>query len=56
MQDEHIIVMESSPPPGVYRFAVGMYRLADGQRLPVLSADGQPVDTRVVLDEGWVIE
>ncbi len=56
VRDEHEVAVKAGAPPGVYRLAVGMYRLADGQRLPVLDAGGQPVGTHMVLDEGWVVE
>jgi hypothetical protein len=38
-------------PPGSYQVRVGMYREADGQRLPVLDAAGNQVDDQVLLGE-----
>ena len=44
--DEHLITVNDDAPPGRYRLAVGLYRPADGSRLPVSDADGasQPGD------------
>jgi len=54
--DEHVVTIHADAPPGDYSLAAGLYRLADGVRLPVQDADGvsQPGD-RVVLPVGlWV--
>jgi hypothetical protein len=54
--DEHSVTIHADAPPRRYRLAVGLYRLADGVRLPVRDSDGviQP-DGRVMLPpEVWV--
>jgi len=48
--DRHAVTVQADAPPGRYRLAVGLYRLADGLRLPVWDADGVPQPgERVVL-------
>ena len=54
--DEHVVTVHADAPPGRYGLAVGLYRLADGVRLPVRNSGGviQP-DGRVTLPaEVWV--
>jgi hypothetical protein len=38
--DRYAIPVAADAPPGLYRLAVGLYGLVDGQRLPVFDADG----------------
>jgi mannosyltransferase len=38
--DRYAIPVAPDAPPGLYRLAVGLYGLVDGQRLPVFDADG----------------
>lgn len=48
--DDHSLVLPPDMPGGNYHFAVGLYRLSDGVRLPVTDTAGnlQP-DGRIVL-------
>jgi len=45
----HNITLPYDAPPGRYWYEFGWYSLYDGSRLPVLSDDGELIDTRVVL-------
>ena len=48
--DKHHVDVDADAPPGSYRLAVGLYRLADGTRLAVWDAAGTPQpDKRVIL-------
>ncbi len=48
--DRHAVMVHADASPGRYHLAVGLYRLADGLRLPVWDADGVPQPgERVVL-------
>jgi len=48
--DEHNMVVDTDAPPGEYQLAVGLYRPADGTRLPVWDAAGVPQpEDRVIL-------
>jgi hypothetical protein len=51
VKDEHALVIGEDTPPGEYRIEVGMYRLADGQRLTIVDQDGQVLDDKVLLSE-----
>ena len=39
----------SDAPPGAYQVEIGLYLLSTGERLPVLNANGVPVDDRLLL-------
>jgi hypothetical protein len=48
--DEHAVRVDPGAPPGPYRIAVGLYRPADGSRLPVQDGAGAPQpEERIVL-------
>ena len=47
--DDYQLILGDDVPPGVYTLEAGMYRLATMERVPVLGADGQPVDDHVEL-------
>jgi hypothetical protein len=47
--DRYAIPVAPDAPPGLYRLEVGLYGLVDGQRLPVLTAAGQPAGVAVEL-------
>lgn len=47
--DAHILVVDPESEPGEYLLQVGLYNPSTGERLPVLDADGNYIDTRVVL-------
>jgi len=49
IEDEYILTINEDAPAGPYRLEVGMYELATEQRLPVLNADGEVKDTRILL-------
>ncbi len=49
IRDPYTVVVPADAPPGEYTVHVGMYLLATLERLPVLNADGAPVDDKVVL-------
>ena len=55
IRDPYRVQLNASAPPGRYTVHVGMYLLATLERLPVLNADGQPVDDKVVLS-GLVVK
>ena len=48
--DLHRVVVRPDAPPGRYTLAVGLYTLADGQRLPVLGAKGEPAGNIITLE------
>jgi hypothetical protein len=48
VRDPYRIQLDGDLPPGDYRLQVGWYLLANLRRLPVLDADGMPVDDKVV--------
>ncbi len=54
--DPYTIQLDGDLPPGDYRLLVGWYLLADLRRLPVLSADGVPVDDKFVVPGLFVPE
>jgi hypothetical protein len=41
IDDQHIISLKPDLPSGPYRVAIGLYRLADGTRLPIVNTAGQ---------------
>ena len=47
--DRFEVPLPPDVPPGRYQVRVGLYNEADGQRLPVLDAAGEPVDNQVLL-------
>ncbi len=49
VKDEHRFAISSSAPSGRYRIEVGIYLLATGQRLPVLTEDGKTAGDAVLL-------
>lgn len=49
LDDRYGVPVAADAPAGEYRLELGMYLLATGERLPVLDAAGNPVDTRVIL-------
>lgn len=49
INDPYAVQLDPELPAGNYRLIVGFYRLADAQRLPVLGADGSPVDDKFVV-------
>jgi len=51
VKDKHAFVVSEDTPPGEYRIEVGMYRLADGQRLTIVNQDGQVLDDKVLLSK-----
>jgi 4-amino-4-deoxy-L-arabinose transferase-like glycosyltransferase len=50
----HRFVVNADAPPGPARLEIGVYRRADGLRLPVL-VDGQAVDDRAILQNVEVV-
>jgi hypothetical protein len=51
VKDKHALVVREDTSPGEYRIEVGMYRLADGQRLAIVDQDGQVLDDKALLSE-----
>ncbi|TEU16305.1 MAG: hypothetical protein E3J21_10915 [Anaerolineales bacterium] len=51
VKDKHAFVVGEDTPPGKYWIEVGMYRLADGQRLTIVDQDGQVLDDKALLSE-----
>jgi hypothetical protein len=51
VKDEHAFVVSGDTPPSKYRIEVGMYRLADGQRLAIVDQNGQVLDDKALLSE-----
>jgi len=49
IEDEYILAINDDAPAGAYRLEVGMYELTTRQRLPVLNADGEVKDDRILL-------
>jgi len=49
IQDPYTVTLAADAPRGEYTVHVGMYLLATLERLPVLNADGMPMDDRVAL-------
>jgi len=48
--DEHLIPVAADTSPNAYQLAVGLYRPADGARLPVWDTNGIPLpDNRIIL-------
>ena len=47
--DPYTLQLAADLPPGDYRLLVGWYLLADLRRLPLLNADGAPVDDKLVV-------
>jgi hypothetical protein len=54
--DPYTIQLDSDLPPGEYRLLIGWYLLADLRRLPILNADGQPIDDKFVMPGLFVPE
>jgi hypothetical protein len=49
IDDPYRVPVAGDAPPGEYSVHIGFYLLATLERLPVLNADGQPVDDKLVL-------
>lgn len=49
IRDNYGLLILPGTPPGAYRIEVGMYRLDNGQRLPVTDAAGKPLADRLLL-------
>jgi hypothetical protein len=49
IEDTYEIRLAGDLPPGDYRLQVGLYLLATLRRLPVLDAQGRPIDDKVVI-------
>jgi len=47
--DPYEIIVDPEAPPGTYVVEIGMYDTQTGRRLPVLDAEGQPRDDRILL-------
>ncbi len=54
VRDQYDLSIPLDAPPGEYRIEVGMYVAGTGERLPVLNADGQVEDNRVLLGTVWL--
>jgi 4-amino-4-deoxy-L-arabinose transferase-like glycosyltransferase len=49
IEDEYILAINEDIPTGQYWLEVGMYKLATGQRLPILGDKGEVKDDRILL-------
>ena len=49
VEDSYEVTLDPDAPPGQYRVAIGWYLLETMQRLPVLDAEGNAVDDKVLL-------
>jgi hypothetical protein len=49
IDDPYHVTVASDAPPGTYQVEVGWYLLATLRRLPVVDAEGRPVDDRVIV-------
>ncbi|MCC6190142.1 MAG: DUF2723 domain-containing protein [Anaerolineales bacterium] len=49
IRDPYRVRVPDDAPAGSYQIEIGVYLLANNQRLPVLNALGQPVDDRVLI-------
>jgi len=48
--DNYGIFIEPNTPQGDYRIEIGMYRVSDGTRLPIVARDGKPVGDHLILE------
>ncbi len=48
VRDPYVVQLDGDLPPGEYRLQAGWYLLGTLRRLPVLNADGLPVDDKVI--------
>ena len=48
-EDHYLLYIDPDAPPGDYQVEIGWYLLETMQRLPVLDAQGQAVDDKVLL-------
>lgn len=48
--DTYRVPLDTDAPPGAYRVEVGVYLLRTMGRLPVLNADGRPVDDKLLIE------
>ncbi|HZY43731.1 MAG TPA: hypothetical protein VFF70_03190, partial [Anaerolineae bacterium] len=56
ISDQHTLQLMPDMPPGKYRIAIGLYRLADGIRLPVVDAAGNTqIDAQFILTTTLVV-
>jgi hypothetical protein len=53
--DPYSVPLPADAPPGAYTVHIGLYLLDTLERLPVLNADSQPIDDKVILT-GLVVE
>jgi hypothetical protein len=49
IDDPYHVPLTGDAPPGIYQVEVGWYLLATMRRLPVVDAQGRPVDNRVIV-------
>jgi hypothetical protein len=50
VRDSYQLALPNILPSGSYHIEIGMYQLANGQRLPVVNAQGQSLGDSIVLD------
>lgn len=51
VDDPYRVPLAGNAPPGIYQVEVGWYLLATLRRLPVVDAEGRPVDDHVIVGE-----
>jgi hypothetical protein len=56
VEDHYLLYLDPDAPPGRYQVAVGWYLLETMQRLPVLDAEGRPIDDKLLLPGPTVVE
>jgi hypothetical protein len=49
VEDTYVVHVDQDAPPGDYTIAIGWYLLETMERLPILDAEGNAVDDRVLL-------
>jgi hypothetical protein len=49
VEDRYLVLLDADAPPGSYQLEIGVYLLATNARLPVINAEGLPIDDHVLL-------
>jgi hypothetical protein len=49
IEDRYLVLLDDDAPPGNYQLEIGVYLLATNARLPVINAEGLPIDDHVLL-------
>jgi hypothetical protein len=49
VEDRVLVLLNADAPPGTYQLEIGVYLLGNNTRLPIINAEGLPIDDRVLL-------